>query len=118
MSRRKGYSLLEVLIAFVILTLVLAALLPGQARLLDRASIQEQQLLAHDYALSLVATIGTSTPPDIGTTDSTYRNWNITTTIAPSEILGDAARVIALEISVHDNRRRLLATAYSVMVLR
>ncbi|MDO6591939.1 hypothetical protein DS901_02505 [Loktanella sp. D2R18] len=118
MTRRTGYSLLEVLIAFVILTLVLAALLPGQARLLGRATVQEQQLLAHDYALSQVAAIGTSTPPDIGTTENTYRNWDITTTIAPSESLGDPTTFIAIEVRVHNSRSQLLATAHSVMVSR
>ncbi len=115
MTRRAGYSLLEVLIAFVILTLVLAALLPGQARLLDRATIQEQQLLAHDYALSQLAKIGTATPLTVGATESTYRNWQITTAIVPAASADSSAGFLTVEIQVHDNRSRILATANSVM---
>jgi prepilin-type N-terminal cleavage/methylation domain-containing protein len=57
-SRRAGYSLLEVLIAFAIMSLVLAVLLPGQSRLLGRAVSANETLLARDYAESLIAGYG------------------------------------------------------------
>jgi len=41
MTGRAGYSLVEVLIAFVIMTLVLSALIPGQAALLGRTTVLE-----------------------------------------------------------------------------
>lgn len=118
MSRRTGYSLLEVLIAFVILTLVLTALLPGQARLLDRTSMQEQKLLAHDYALSTAAQLSISTPATIGTVQNNYQNWLVTTTISPAEHTNSATDVLTLEVRVHDSRNRLLATVHSVMVVQ
>lgn len=81
MRSKRGYSLLEVLIAFTIMTIVLAALIPGQARLLARANNADTQLLAYDFALSHMATLGISTPIANGTTQSTYRDWIVVTSI-------------------------------------
>lgn len=62
MTSKSGYSVFEVLLAFTIMSLVLSALLPGQARLLARANDSEASLIAHDYALSRLAHLGTSEP--------------------------------------------------------
>lgn len=77
MSLRAGYSLFEVLLAFAIMTLVLATLLPGQASLLRRVSEGPAQILAHDYALSLLAELGVSQPIRYGKSNSIYRNWQV-----------------------------------------
>ncbi|WP_457645936.1 prepilin-type N-terminal cleavage/methylation domain-containing protein [Profundibacter sp.] len=85
-TRRAGYSLFEVLIAFAILTLVLTALIPGQARLLARVQKQDDSFLAQDYAFSRMAQIGVVTPLAEGTTNETYRDWRIVETMAETRL--------------------------------
>ena len=74
-----GYSLFEVLIAFTIMTIVLAALIPGQARLMTRANDADTRLLAYDYALSHMASLGISRPIANGVVQSSYRDWIVVT---------------------------------------
>lgn len=69
MTRQSGYSVLEVLIAFAIMSLLLATLLPGQAKILSRATEGEENLLAHDVALSRLARLGHSEEILAGQTD-------------------------------------------------
>jgi general secretion pathway protein I len=75
MSARAGYSLLEVLVAFTIMAMVLAALIPGQANLLRRTTENEARLLATDYAASRIDRLGVSEPFDPGRREHSYRNW-------------------------------------------
>jgi len=84
MSGKAGYSLIEVLIAFVIVTLVLSALIPGQAMLLQRTVAQADRTLAFDYALSQAAHLGVTRPLAVGQTSETYRDWHVTTDIVPA----------------------------------
>lgn len=74
MNPRRGYSILEVLIAFAVMSMTLAVLLPGQTMLLGRAATAADRALAHDYALSRLEqarVFGTSAGSD------TYRDWQI-----------------------------------------
>ena len=66
MTRRAGYSVFEVLIAFAIMALVLSALLPAQARLLARASREDETMLAYDFALSRLAVLSVVRPIELG----------------------------------------------------
>lgn len=75
MSSRSGFSLFEVLIAFAILSLVLVALIPGQAQHLARAAQADQQTLAFDFALSKSAELGITAPLVIEQRETNYRNW-------------------------------------------
>ena len=118
MKRRAGYSLVEVLIAFVIMTLVLSALIPGQAALLGRTSAMEDRLLAHDYALSYAARLGQDIPFEIGTTTQTYRNWRINTTIAPGDPIGATTPTRMATITVFDLRGAELASFTTLQVAR
>jgi len=93
--RRAGYSLVEVLIAFVILTLVLSALIPDQAALLRRTTFLQDRLLAHDYALSRAARLGYDLPLEVGVTDDDYRGWQIRTEVQPGDpTTGDIATLL------------------------
>jgi len=69
-----GYSLIEVLIAFVILVSILAILLPSNAALFVAIPRVEERVLAQDYAQSRIATFGISRPIYITDTQGTYRD--------------------------------------------
>ncbi|MDA8747771.1 prepilin-type N-terminal cleavage/methylation domain-containing protein, partial [Litoreibacter sp.] len=79
-TKRSGFSLFEVLIAFAVLSLVLVALIPGQAQLLSRATQSEQQSLAMDYALSRAALLGVTHSLNKGQVHEQYREWTIVET--------------------------------------
>ncbi|WP_299695285.1 type II secretion system protein [uncultured Tateyamaria sp.] len=78
MSPRSGYSILEVLVAFAVMSMVLAVLIPGQTQLLVRASQAADRALAHDLALSRLDEAHV-----LGTLrDETYRDWRVLTETA------------------------------------
>jgi len=105
MKSRRGYSLFEVLIAFTIMTIVLAALLPGQARLMTRANDADTRLLAFDYALSHMASLGISTPITDGVVQSSYRDWIVVTSTQRS-----SDRKSNITITVENDRGDILAS--------
>ncbi|WP_339691991.1 prepilin-type N-terminal cleavage/methylation domain-containing protein [Celeribacter baekdonensis] len=88
MSKRAGYSLFEVLIAFAIMTMVLSALIPGQATLLRRSQDAADRVLAMDYAISVIDQIrledGEGFAPD---DQGAYGTWRveIASTMAENE---------------------------------
>ncbi|MCU0910465.1 MAG: prepilin-type N-terminal cleavage/methylation domain-containing protein [Rhodobacteraceae bacterium] len=101
MSNRAGYSLLEVLIAFAVMAMVLAVLIPGQARLLALAGAGGDRVLALDYAASRLDALGLAEPLMIGTRETVYRTWRVTERVE-QEILSDpplAVLRIAVEVS-------------------
>ena len=116
MNGREGYSLIEVLIAFVIMTLVLAALIPGQAALLSRATVLEEQVLAHDYALSRAARLGVDTPLVAGTARETYRDWQIDTEIIEGGMIRSEVETLVATITVTDLGGRQLASYQTLRV--
>jgi type II secretory pathway pseudopilin PulG len=116
MKGRAGYSLLEVLLAFVIMTVVLAALIPGQAQLLNRASLQEDRLLAFDYALSRAARLGIETPLEIGASEEIYRDWLITTNISEGDTAELNVDTLHIEITVNQAGSGHLATFQTMAV--
>ena len=74
MNRRAGYSLLEVLVAFSVMMLVLAALLPGQSRLAASSLRLAERQLAHEYALSRLALAGRETVLASGADQGSYQD--------------------------------------------
>ncbi len=101
MSYRAGYSLLEVLIAFAVMAMVLAVLIPGQAQLFSRASNGSDRVLALDYAASRLDTLGLAEPLQIGTGQTVYRAWRVTEEVR-EEMLSDpplAVLRIAIEVA-------------------
>ena len=107
--RRAGYSLFEVLIAFAILTTVLATLIPGQARLLSRVSQQDVGFLAQDYAYSRMAQIGVTSPLIEGTQTDTYRNWHIVEGITKTTLDGTDIELFKIVIEVQSPSEKQLA---------
>lgn len=77
MNRAAGYSVFDVLVAFAIMSLVLAALLPGQAKLLSRASETDNVLLAQDFALSRLAELRALEPVP-GQAAQMFGEWTLT----------------------------------------
>ena len=99
--RRRGYSLLEVLIAFVVMTLVLGALLPGQARLLARTGDAEARLLATDLALSVSDLVGLERPLTEERVATREGDWTVETLVSRvrgqggTDLLSVGVRVLA-----------------------
>lgn len=105
MKRSAGYSLFEVLLAFSILAMVLATLLPGQAALLRRATDGPSQVLAHDYALSKLASLGVDAPLLAGETQTIYRGWKVEISVSDTSANNISVMHIAITIStVRDDR--------------
>jgi prepilin-type N-terminal cleavage/methylation domain-containing protein len=105
MSGKRGFSLFEVLIAFTIMSMVLVALIPGQARLLGRATEADQRALAFDYALSRALELGVTEPLRIGSEIEQYREWDITlnTMLVERVTQGDIVET-HVEIRLRDGR--------------
>jgi type II secretory pathway pseudopilin PulG len=78
---RAGYSLLEVLVAFAILMMVLAAILPGKTKSLNRIVESEKAVLAQDYALSRLDRFIVADWPtarSTATLTEVYLDWSVT----------------------------------------
>ncbi|MCU0826013.1 MAG: type II secretion system GspH family protein [Tabrizicola sp.] len=111
---RAGYSLLEVLVAFAILTVVLSVILPGNGRLLLRTNSAEAQVLAQDYAMSRLERLvvaGWEDNRPLTTFSEDYRDWVVDVSIAPADIdpSGGArsdADAIFISVRVFDAARR------------
>jgi general secretion pathway protein I len=101
---QKGFSLLEVLVAFAILSVSLGVLLQVFATGLRNTTLSEEYTLATLHAESLLALIGTEIPLSEGMQedqlDATYA-WR--STIAPYVEEGldpDAADIVAYQVRV------------------
>ena len=103
-NTRRGYSLIEVLIAFAIMTVVLAALLPGQTRLLSRTGAEEQRLLALDWATSEIEALGLTSPIVSGRRTVTWNDWTMSLTITPEPAVTGVFTVNA-EVTVGSDTR-------------
>lgn len=86
-----GFSLVEVLVAFAILTLALGVLLPLFSNGLRSLSISEQYTRAAILAESRLAAIGRETPLEEGEEDGDFEQgyqWH--TAVTPYEFVGDS----------------------------
>jgi hypothetical protein len=129
MSRKSGYSLLEVLAAFAILTMVLAVLLPGKTALLTRLPEKEERFLALDYAHSLLARLeveGLMSGVPTGEVRDSYRDWQVVTQAEylsavpeslPAEVLTGGRYVRLTVIIRSDPAGTTLATAERRIIL-
>lgn len=105
-SRLRGYSLIEVLIAFAIMTLVLAVLLPGQTRLLSRATLEQDRLLAADWAMSEMDAFGLEAPVAEGRQTRQWNDWTLTLSISADQT---TEGLYIFEAQVADRRGTSLA---------
>jgi len=86
-----GFSLIEVLVAFAILTLALGVLLPLFSNGLRSLSISEQYTRAALLADSRLAAIGRETPLQEGEEDGEFdQGFQWRTTVTPYELVGDS----------------------------
>jgi len=99
MTRRAGYSLFEVLIAFAVMTMVLTALLPRQAGLFSRVAQVDERQLAQDFAYSRLDRLGVSDPLQPGITVQAYRDWRLTQTVTET-VLPGASEITAVRILI------------------
>ncbi|MEL7092176.1 MAG: hypothetical protein AAFN94_10630 [Pseudomonadota bacterium] len=100
MNARSGYSIFEVLVAFAVMSMTLAVLVPGQTDLLGRSKDATEQALAQDLALSRLETVRVL---GVSASEEPYRDWRITTTIQP----GPATEIVT--VTVHSGAGRTLA---------
>lgn len=107
--RTAGYSLFEVLIAFAILTTVLATLIPGQAQLLTRVTQQDDKFLAQDYAYSVASQIGVTNPFTKGTQTRIYRKWQVTEDVIDNSLEGIDAELFQITVTVKSHSGKTLA---------
>ncbi|GGX44495.1 hypothetical protein GCM10007385_10550 [Tateyamaria omphalii] len=104
---RSGFSILEVLVAFVIMALVFAVLLPGQGDLLSRAQRSNDQLLATDIIRSLAAI---ERVPNIDASEETLAlppGWRINRTLVPNTF--HSVTGITITLTIYGPYGRLLA---------
>lgn len=118
MKGNAGYSLLEVLIAFAIMSLVLSAVIPGQAKVLSRASDKDDAVLAYDYALSKIAAVGYDVPLEVGAVQSEYRDWLVEMTQEPIEGPELAIELLRIEVVVKNRSGRQIAIADALRAMQ
>lgn len=105
-KKTAGYSLIEVLIAFVIMASVLAVLLPSNTSLFVAIPRVQNRLLAQDYAQSRLATLGISRPILAGTDQGYYREvwmWQETITLRPESTPDLQLFEVSIKILLPDN---------------
>lgn len=80
---RAGFSILETLVAFVVLALALSALLPAQSRMTERSAESRTKWVAAELARSRLAAAGITTPLQPGSATGIWQDhwaWQITIT--------------------------------------
>lgn len=82
-QRRRGYSLFEVLVAFAIMTMALAIILPAQSRLLQRSGTDRDKLMALDWAQSHLDLAGLTEPLRVLPKTVTLEGWTLTLSAVP-----------------------------------
>lgn len=111
---KAGYSILEVLVAFVIMTMVLITLVPGQARLLGRAKVAQERVLAYDYAVSVMeeaALLGRSSAMSQA---HEHRSWQVSTRLEPLAPVDDAPAQTRISVEIRASNGALLAQTQSL----
>jgi len=115
-NRQKGYSLFEVLIAFFIMSSVLAALLPTNVSLFSSMNRTQERLLAQDYAQSRLATLGISRPLRSGSEQGSYSEiwiWRESIELVPH---GSADQdIFEAEVTIVSKKSGLEIVRYTVL---
>lgn len=113
-----GYSLLEVLVAFVVMSLVLSVLVPAQSHLLHRGGAEAQRLMAQDYAYGQLAAQGVSEPIQIGVFNYVHAEWQVSRRTELEHTGYGDVRVAVITIVVEDGNRNVLAREYTILPWR
>ncbi|MHA6268371.1 prepilin-type N-terminal cleavage/methylation domain-containing protein [Aliiroseovarius sp. CAU 1755] len=116
MNARAGYSLLEVLIAFAVMAVVLAVVLPGQSTQLRLAGKAQDRFLATSYAQSRLDQLGVTEELLVGHIRETYRDWEIEVNVSAVQGQSGSPEYYQVEIQIMDRAGRLLATHETVKV--
>lgn len=109
MNSRQGYSLIEVLVAFTVMALVLATLIPAQAQFLRRATDNTDQLLAMDLALSKLSYLNVVEPISIGSTTTEQDGWVVNIEIMQADDLNTGLNLLRATAIVRDSSGKQLA---------
>ena len=91
-ARDAGFTLIEVLIAFVILSVSLTVLLGTYGMAMKRTALSEARMIAASHARSLLAEAGVTSPIVAGVTSGTFEDgfgWRVE--VAPYGSGADAA---------------------------
>ena len=117
LKQNDGYTTLEVLVAFSVMLIVLATMLPGQSQLFVDRNKARLELLATDLAHSHLATFGVTEPPRAGTQTMVFENWTIVKhveVVHTPVINGDTFKV-SIEVTGPDGAQ--LALVHSTMLV-
>lgn len=120
MSGQRGFSLLEVLVAFVILALALSALVPALSSLPARSAATTQKWVAQEIALSRLAEVGSIIPLAPGDHGGDWQTWrwriSIQASAMPAPEVRGARPLFEVTATVRDARTETIV--YQVTVLR
>lgn len=115
MNRKAGYTLFEVLVAFAIMALVLAVLLPRQTLLLQRTVGLQDRAMAQELALSELARLGGELPVRAGSETDAYGPWQIRRTVVERERIGEQ-QAYDVTVEILDGSDRPLANMTVIKV--
>ena len=96
---RRGFTLLEALVAMAILGLVLAAALPLMAGGLRRQADAPKVVLALAQAENLLAGAGVATPLVVGRRQGVFQGLDWQLTVAPVPAMHNEARLAAFRVT-------------------
>ena len=114
MKENAGYSVIEVLVAFAIMALTLAVLLPGQANLGARAAIAHEETLAYDFALSRIEHYRARYSTPIGERNSNAGTWTSREVVTITSPTVGLQRLQVL-VEVYNENGRLLASELALL---
>ncbi|WP_170328191.1 prepilin-type N-terminal cleavage/methylation domain-containing protein [Ruegeria arenilitoris] len=117
MSRRAGYSLFEVLIAFAVMTMVLSAILPHQAKFLERSSSSFRRAEAADIAYSRLSELGVSRAVSPGESSDWVEDWTLYQRIEPYSVTASDVDLAEVTVEVRNAAGGVLFQAVEIRVL-
>ena len=107
-DRRHGYTLLEVIVAFVILVLSLSALIPNLASLTGQSGASREVWAATAFARSMIEPIGIAEPLRPGVREGRVAGrwtWRIEIEPYSDEIVPIGAGLYSIVMEVRDRAR-------------
>lgn len=100
MRRLAGFSLMEVLVTFIILTSAVAIFWPAMVQPVKTTAVQVDRALAEDFARSRLARIGTVQPPATGQASGRDGTFVWRERIAQVILPSSSERIFRVEIEV------------------